>query len=330
MARVLVVGGAGYVGGGVTDRLIADGHEVRLYDLLLYEDVFLKPVDFVHGDVRDVGRLRPHLEWADVVVWLAALVGDGACSLDAQLTREINVESVRWLADTFPRRIVFMSTCSVYGAQDGVLTEESETGPLSLYAETKLEAERILAGADAIVFRLGTLFGLGDSYSRIRMDLVANTLTVKACLWKRISVFGGAQYRPLLHVRDAADAVAANVTTAHRGIYNLHAVNVRIDDLAERIGEIVPGVAVTRTEMKFQDARNYRVSSERAAAAFGFAPTRTVDHGISEIKALVEQGRVRDISSPRYSNTDFLRPLLVREKTPLGAEIAAPNKLTRR
>ena len=87
MARVLVVGGVGYVGGWITDRLIAEGHAVRVYDCLLYEDVYLKPVDFVFGDVRDWDRLQPHLAWADSVVWLAALVGDGACSLDPALTR---------------------------------------------------------------------------------------------------------------------------------------------------------------------------------------------------------------------------------------------------
>src|SRR5687768_8943807 len=104
--NVLVVGGAGYVGGGITDRLIAAGHRVRVYDSLLYEDIYLKPVDFVYGDVRDQAALAPQFAWADAVVWLAALVGDGACSHDAALTREINVESVRRLAQSFDRRIV--------------------------------------------------------------------------------------------------------------------------------------------------------------------------------------------------------------------------------
>ena len=329
MARVLVVGGAGYVGGWITDQLAGCGHSVRVYDLLLYEDVYLKPVDLVFGDVRDWSRLQPHLDWADAVVWLAALVGDGACSLDATLTREINVESVRRLVASFDRRIVFMSTCSVYGAADGLLTEASPTGPLSLYAETKLECERILQPTGAIIFRLGTLFGLGDTYSRIRMDLVANTLTVKAHLYKRISVFGGEQYRPLLHVRDVADAVVANVTSAHAGIFNLHAVNLKIVAIAETLARRVPDLRVQTTETPLQDARNYRVSSRKAEEVFGFAPTRSLENGIDEIQSLVEQGRIRDISSPRYSNTDFLRPLLVRERNPLGFEVTAANKLGR-
>lgn len=325
--NVLVVGGAGYVGGGITDRLLEAGHQVRIYDSLVYEDVYLKPVDFIYGDVRDVQKLKSHLDWADTVIWLAALVGDGACSLNPSLTHEINVETVRWLTQNFDRRIIFMSTCSVYGAIESLLTEESPTNPLSLYAETKLEAEKILAATGAISFRLGTLFGLGDSYSRIRMDLVVNTLAVKACLYGRVSVFGGEQYRPLLHVKDVAGAVAANVTTHHSGVYNLHAVNMRIIDLADLIQDFVPSLQIERTPTKFQDSRNYKVSSDKAYQTFGFKPRFTVPDGITEIKVLVEQGRIRDISSPRYSNTDFLRPILMTEKTPLGFEVTTTNKL---
>lgn len=329
MARVLVVGGAGYVGGFTTDRLRAEGHEVRVFDSLLYEDVYLKPVDFVWGDVRDTAALAPQLEWADCVVWLAALVGDGACSLDADLTRSINVESIRWLVRHFDRRIIFLSTCSVYGAADGLLTEDSATSPLSLYAETKLEAEAVLAPSGAICFRLGTLFGLGDEFSRIRMDLVANTLTVKACLIRRVSVFGGEQFRPLLHVRDVAEAVVANVGTGHSGIFNLHASNMRIVEVAERLLEFIPDLSIEKTEMKFQDSRNYRVSSDKAVETFGFSPKRTLDDGILEIKKLVEEGRIRDLSSPRFTNAEFLRPMLRPTQTPLGREISSPTRLRR-
>ena len=329
MAKVLVVGGAGYVGGWIGDRLIAAGHTVRVYDLLLYEDVYLKEVDFVWGDVRDAPRLQPHLDWADTVVWLAALVGDGACSLDSALTRKINVDSVSHLVRHFDRHIVFMSTCSVYGAAEGVLTEESPLNPLSLYAETKVEAERILLPTQATQFRLGTLFGLGDTYSRIRMDLVANTLTVKAHLYGHINVFGGEQYRPLLHVRDVAEAVVASVKQPIPGIYNLHAFNMKIAAIADTLRGHVPDLQVHLTETPFQDCRNYRVSSERAGEAFGFAPKRTLADGIREIASLVREGRIRDISSPRYSNTEFLRPLLVREKNPLGFEVTAAHSLVR-
>jgi nucleoside-diphosphate-sugar epimerase len=324
--NVLVVGGAGYIGGWLTDCIRDDGHEVRVFDVLLYEDQYLKDIDFVHGNVLDRSALAPQLGWADAVVWLAAMVGDGACALDRGLTSAINVDSVRWLAETFNGRIVFMSTCSVYGAQEGLLTEQSTLNPLSLYAETKTEAEAVLAGHDAIIFRLGTIYGLSDTYSRIRMDLVLNLLAVKAMLHGRISVFGGEQYRPLLHVRDVACAVVPTLFSEHRGIFNLESENVTIRGLAERIAMFYPDVEATFTDLPFEDLRNYRVSSEKARSTFGFDPRLTVEDGIRQIGEAVAEGRVRDTSAPRYSNLDFLRPLLVPERSPLGREIIVPHR----
>jgi nucleoside-diphosphate-sugar epimerase len=324
MANVLVVGGAGYIGGHVTDRLIQAGYNVRVYDNLLYEEKYLKPVDFVRGDILDTARLRPHLNWADAVVWLAALVGDGACALDPALTEQVNLESLKWLVRHFDRRLVFMSTCSVYGAQDGILDEDSPVNPLSVYAKTKVEAEKVVAPADCITFRLGTIFGVGDRFSRLRLDLVINLLTVKACLYRRMSVYGGAQYRPMLHVRDVAEAIVPNIATTHRGVYNLVADNMTILQAAEKIAEVVPGVTVERTELKFQDARNYQVSGARAERTFGFKPNLTVYDGIREIKELTEQGRIGDVYNTRYSNAEFLRPLIKRDKSPLGYEVV-PN-----
>ena len=230
MANVLVTGGAGYVGGALTDRLLMTDHDVRVFDSLLYEECYRKPVPFVLGDVRDPEALQPHLDWADVVVWLAALVGDPACSLNPELALSLNRDSIRYLIDHFDGRILFPSTCSVYGAADGMLEEGSPVKPLSIYAESKLEAEAILEGRDAMSFRLGTLFGISDTYSRIRMDLVVNVLTARAHKHGQISVFGGEQYRPLLHVSDVAEAITQNIDTDHTGVFNLHNVNMRITD----------------------------------------------------------------------------------------------------
>ena len=321
MAKVLVVGGAGYIGGALTDQLLVKGHDVRVYDFLLYENRYLKPIDFIRGDIRDMARLKPHLDWADSVVWLAALVGDGACSLDEGLTREINVDAVRAMVRSFNRQIVFMSTCSVYGAQDELLTEDSSLNPLSLYAITKHEAEQIVSGAGGTSFRLGTLFGLGDHFSRIRLDLVLNLLTLKACLYGRVSVFGGEQYRPLLHVRDVGAAITQVLGTNHRGVFNLHKDNLKISALADKIGVLFLGIAVEKTEIKTQDSRNYRVSSNKARNTFGFDPKLDVDLGIREVGKLVSEGRIRDPSDVQYSNFDYLRPVLVPAKSPLGGEL---------
>ena len=304
--NVLIVGGAGYVGGAVTDLLAGTKHRARVFDALLYEESYRKPVDFVYGDVRDPEALLPQLRWADAVVWLAALVGDPACALHPDVSMTINQEAVRFLAENFDGRIVFLSTCSVYGAQDAVLDESSPLNPLSVYATTKLEAERHLVEKNAITFRLGTLFGVGDLFSRIRLDLVVNILTVRAHRTGAIKVFGGEQFRPLLHVRDAARAIVENLETPHTGVYNLHRQNVRIIDLAYQVRNHFPDLQIEQTEMPFQDTRNYRVSSEKAQRVLGFRPTSSIDDGIEEIKTLLDTGRLRDVDNPRYTNQGFL------------------------
>jgi nucleoside-diphosphate-sugar epimerase len=307
MKNVLIVGGAGYVGGAITDLIKESNYNVRVYDVLLYEDSFRKPVDFVYGDVRDHEKLLPHLKWADAVVWLAAIVGDGACQLKPELTKAINQDSVAWLADHFDGRIVFMSTCSVYGAQDKELDESSPTNPLSLYAETKLAAEKYLRHKNSIIFRLGTLFGVGDLYSRIRLDLVVNILTVRAHTEGKISVFGGNQFRPLLHVKDVARAVVMNLESEHKGIFNLARQNVRISDLAYQVRMHFPDLEIETTDMPFQDTRNYRVSAKKAEENFNFKSIHTIDEGIEELKYLVETKRIKDLQSARYSNQMFLK-----------------------
>jgi nucleoside-diphosphate-sugar epimerase len=304
--NVLVVGGAGYVGGGVTDLLANSDHRVRIYDGLLYEEAFRKPGDFVYGDIRDTQRLKPHLEWADAVVWLAALVGDPACALNPEVTVEINQDCVQWLSENFDGRIVFMSTCSVYGAQDKELDETSPTNPLSAYAVTKLKAEKFLEDKNAIIFRLGTLFGVGDIFSRIRLDLVVNILTVRTYQSGKVTVFGGDQFRPLLHVRDAAQAIVDTLATSHTGVYNLHKQNVRIMDLAYQIRNHFPDMRIEITDQTFQDTRNYRVSCEKAKRTFGFNPSYSIDRGIEEVKELLESRRLKDLENPRYTNQKFL------------------------
>jgi nucleoside-diphosphate-sugar epimerase len=304
--KVLVVGGAGYLGGALTDILLKTKHDVRVYDALLYEDSYLKEVPFVLGDVRNRKHIKEQLKWADVVVWLAAIVGDGACALNLDISTQINQESVKWLVENYNKRIIFMSTCSVYGARDGILTEDSPTGPLSVYGITKLASEGFLKNENAIIFRLGTLFGLGDRYSRVRLDLVVNTLTARAVSEHKLKVFGGDQFRPLLHVRDAAQAIADNIATKHTGIFNLHSENVKILDLARKVEKNVPGTEMDIVEMKFEDSRNYRVSSEKANKTFGFKPKLRSEDGIKEVKALLEENRIKDLNNTRYTNEGHL------------------------
>lgn len=304
--KVLVVGGAGYVGGAVTDILHSSEHQIRVYDALLYEESYRKPGDFVYGDVRDHDLLLPQLKWADAVIWLAALVGDGACALHPNITLQINQEMVKFLVNNFDGRIIFLSTCSVYGAQNGELDEESPLNPLSVYASTKLAAEGYLESKNAIIFRLGTLFGVGDLFSRLRLDLVVNTLTVRAYHDGKITVYGGEQFRPLLHVRDAAQACVDHLTTTHTGIFNLHRQNVRIVDLAYQVRNHFPDMIIEPVDIKFQDARNYRVTSRKAQGVLGFKPKYLIDDGIEQIKELLVSHRLKAVDNPRYTNQAFL------------------------
>jgi nucleoside-diphosphate-sugar epimerase len=309
MSKILIVGGAGYVGGWLTDEAIRDGHEVRVIDNLTYEDSYLKNVDFVFGDVLDFDLIKNNLSWADTVVWLAALVGDPACAINPSLTKKINVDSVKNLVDNFDGRVIFPSTCSVYGAQNGLLNEESTVGPLSLYAASKLEAENILLKSNAtpLIFRLGTLFGISDTYARLRVDLVLNVLTIRAVLEGTMSVFGGEQYRPLLHVKDVATAVIPHLNDSTSGIYNLSTENVTILQLAERIQKIVSKVKLEQTEISFQDARNYRVSTDKVKDELSFLPRYTIENGIQEVANAITQKRIKDVGNPKFNNSESLR-----------------------
>ena len=304
--KILVVGGAGYVGGGIVDKLM-NNYDVTVYDSLIYETSYRKKVNFIFGDIRDYEKLNAILNDYDAVIWLAALVGDGACSINPALTQEINSESVRNLVQNYHGRIVFLSTCSVYGAQDGILSEKSSTNPLSEYASSKLVAEKYLEQSNAIIFRLGTLFGISDQYSRIRLDLVVNILVTKALMENKMSVFGGDQWRPLLHVNDVANAIDATIGTDTTGIFNLHYQNFKIIQIAENIKRKVDTAQIITTPMEFQDARNYQVTSEKLFNETGFKAEVDLDTGIEEIYELVFNKRIKDINDPRYSNQNFLK-----------------------
>ena len=303
--NILVVGGAGYVGGGIVDKL-KQTHNVTVYDSLIYEESYRKDVNFVYGDIRNHDKLLPLLKENDAVIWLAALVGDGACSINPELTFEINSESVKFLANNFDKRVIFLSTCSVYGAQEGLLDESSTINPLSEYASSKVQAEEYLSDSNAIIFRLGTLFGISDEFSRIRLDLVVNILVTKALTEGKLTVFGGEQWRPLLHVIDVANAIAHTIESDITGIFNLHYKNFRIIDIAQAIIEKVPSASIETTPIKFQDARNYQVSSEKLYKESGFKASTNLSKGIEEIYNLISNNRIKNVHHNRYSNQNFL------------------------
>jgi len=310
MRNVLVVGGAGYIGGSLTDQLMAKGYNVTVFDRLLYEERFLKKVPFVYGDIRDTDALAAIQAKYDTIIWLAAIVGDGACAQDATLTREVNFLAVRRFLDRTKRKLIYPSTCSVYGAQHGLLTESSATMPLSAYAETKLQAEQAVLDAGGMAFRLGTLFGVGDDYSRLRLDLVINVLTYKALTDGKITVFGGEQWRPILAVRDVASFFAEAVTRDYNDVFNLSMKNVKIVDCVGIYKNIFPELCVEIVETKFEDQRNYRVSTDKADAQFIFRPKISIEEEVHNMADLLRTHRIKDPLDPRYYNTHFVRATL--------------------
>ena len=308
MKKVLVCGGSGYIGGLTCDYLLEAGFDVTVYDNLLYENRYLKEIPFINGDIRDTEKLEKISRDFDVIVLMAALVGDPACSVDHKLTEEINYKAIKDLCEVVSpdKHLVFMSTCSVYGAQDGILDENSDTNPLSSYATTKLQAEKHVLDLGGTVFRLGTVFGLGDTYSRLRMDLVVNVLTMKAIKYGEITINGGEQWRPIIAVKDIAGYITEACEKKHEGIYVLSLENVIIKELGERVASMIHGTKINYTEISFQDARNYRVDNSKSLEVFDYKAKVTVEEEVVRMVDMFKDGRVKDPEDKVYHNGAYL------------------------
>jgi len=313
--NVLVTGGAGYIGDSVVENLIAEGHNVTVVDNLLYTDSYMRPeCKFVKCDVRspEFFSILNDNHW-HAVIHLAAIVGDGACQANPEETVSINEDFVKDLVKSTPdaTKLIFASTCSVYGANNDMLDETSPTNPLSLYAGTKLNAEaHVRKHPNHVIFRLGTLFGISSPFGRIRADLVANILTFKACEGQKLTVFGGEQWRPMIHVRDVGRTFAETVAKDYTGTFILSRTNYKISDIAQRIMDLIPfngGLEVT--DMKFEDLRNYRVSDKKAYDA-GMYCKITLDYGITEILIKYKrEGRIKNPWLTQYNNAKFIKEL---------------------
>lgn len=321
--RVLVVGGAGYLGAALVRQLLVRGYTVRVLDLLLYGDRAMTELkansrfEFFHGDFRNIETVVRCVQDVDAVVHLGAIVGDPASDLEPEITYEVNVAATRLIAEVARgygvRRFVFTSTCSVYGSSEQLLDEHSVVNAISLYAKSKLASEDLLlamtdAGFSPVILRLGTLYGL--SY-RPRFDLVVNLLTGKAMFEKEIVITNGDQWRPFLHVEDAARAIVrcldVPVSVIAGQVFNVGSTeeNQQLKQISSLIRELVPGTRVTYEERR--GARpNYRVSCEKIKQRLGFQITRTVRDGILEIREAIESGEISDYSASEYSNFKFL------------------------
>ncbi|PYP15649.1 MAG: hypothetical protein DMD54_11725 [Gemmatimonadetes bacterium] len=324
LRRVLVTGGAGFIGSHLTRMLLERGYHVRVLDRFDYGHAGLHGLsdprlEIITGDVcnsRDVSRA---LRDVHGVIALAAIVGDPACNLDPEETINLNYTATKVLIEACNfygvQRVVFASSCSVYGASNhDLLTEQSRLNPVSLYARTRVLSESILfdrAGAvEPVVLRLSTVFGLSP---RMRFDLVVNTLTVRAVVDGKIAIFGGNQWRPNVHCRDAARAfiraLEAPAALVAGEIFNVGGddLNHTIADLGNMVAEIVGGVHVTH-QANVPDPRDYRVSFEKIRRTLGFEPEYTVAAGIKEVAAAVSaEPGLRAYQSAAYHNVQALQ-----------------------
>lgn len=307
MNNILIIGGSGYIGGFLTDYLKWNNYDVTVYDNIMYETRYLKNNKFIYGDIRDKNKLLSIFPDYDIVIWLAAIVGDGACAVDKFLTQSINEDSVKWVVDNYKGKLIYMSTCSVYGINEDLIDESAPTNPISIYAETKLAAEQYILKnhKNHLIFRIGTLFGTGDEHSRIRFDLVVNILAKKATLKQPLTVFGGEQWRPLLHVKDVSTAIKFGIENNINGLYNLSYGNYIIADIAKEIQKLIPDAKVTFQDMPFEDLRNYRVKADKFLN-LGWIPQYTLKDGIIEINKVLLENRIKNINDPIYSNEGYL------------------------
>jgi nucleoside-diphosphate-sugar epimerase len=292
---------------------------VVVLDTLMYGDASLKALDgtphlqVIPGDFRDIATVVSAMQGVDAVVHLGAIVGDPACAVDEKLTISINVAATRMNAEVARgagvRRFVFASTCSVYGQNTEILDEKSDLSPVSLYARSKIASEEaLLALGDAefsvTVLRFATLFGLS---ARPRFDLVVNVMTAMAVRERRILVMAGEQWRPFLHVADAAEAIVHTLATSTDAVggeilnVGSDAENYRLEDVGQLVAAAVPGTEIER-RAGTGDRRNYRVSFRKFHTRVGFLPKRTVREGIAELADALEAGVIEDFRDPRYSN----------------------------
>lgn len=316
--NILVLGGAGYLGSVLCRKLLNRNYKVRVLDNLTYGDAGIKELlkrkdfEFIKGDIRNLSDVVEAIKGVDAVVHLAAVVGDPACAKDPEETLEINYLATKNIIETCKyfqiNRFVFASTCSVYGQSlnpDKQLSEISQLNPVSLYAETKIKCEEaVLMARDEnflpTILRMATLYG----YSPLmRFDLSVNLLAAKAIFERNIPIFGGNQWRPWLHLEDAADAYIAciekPISKTGGETFNVVSENYKVIDIGKIINKNFPTAKISVVN-KTVDRRDYNVSSEKILKQIGFKYKKSITDGINDIAGAVKADIIKD-----YKNTIY-------------------------
>jgi len=295
--KILVTGGCGYKGSVLVPKLLAQDHVVTVLDTMWFGNYLPghQNLTVIEGDVRDFDLVP--LEGMDAVIHLASVANDPCGDLDPKLTWEISALATMKLADNAVRagveRFIYASSGSVYGVkEEDQVTEDLPLTPISEYNKTKMVSERVLLSymdqMSVQIVRPATVCGYSP---RMRLDVSVNMLTMQALKNGRITVFGGQQTRPNIHIDDIADVYIHMLNHPDiTGIYNAGFENISILDIANMVMKHVPAeIVVTESN----DPRSYRINSDKLLAT-GFAPKKTVDNAIQELVSLYEQGRLTD------------------------------------
>ncbi|HHT9106419.1 MAG TPA: NAD-dependent epimerase/dehydratase family protein [Candidatus Wujingus californicus] len=300
--KILITGGAGYIGSTLVRDALAEGYEVRTLDLLIYGGKSIvgfmnhPRFEFIRGDIRDEKILKQVLTDVDCVVHLAAIVGDLPCKVTPKYAVEVNYKATKLLCeiakDMGVERFVFASTCSNYGVVKSgeVASEENELNPVSLYAETKIDCEKYLTSIcnnnfSTTCLRFGTAFGV--SY-RTRFDLLINSLAFEAWSNNEIVVFAANTWRPYIHIADISLIIRmvlnAPIEKVRGEIFNAgsNSQNYVKRDVVEILKKIIPEIKIKYID-SVDDRRDYRVNFDKLEKNIGFKPSRSVEDGFSEL-----------------------------------------------
>ena len=311
--KIFVTGACGYKGTVLVPKLLAAGHEVIAFDIMWFGN-FLQPhpkLKVVQGDVRNIDAID--LDGVDAIVHLSSVANDPCGDLDPKLTWEISCLATMQLADKAVRkgvgRFIYASSGSVYGVKDEPqVTEDLELKPISEYNKTKMVAERVLLSysEDMVVqiVRPATVCGYSP---RMRLDVSVNLLTMQALMREEITVLGGQQTRPNIHIDDITDLYLFMIDhPQHTGIYNAGFENLSIMDIAERVTEHAAAKIVVKES---NDPRSYRVNSDKLLAT-GFKPKKTVEDAIKEVVHKFRLGELKD--EDRFYNLKWMQREVLR------------------
>lgn len=294
MIKVLITGGAGYLGSVLAEHLLNNGYHVTVLDNLMYKQLSLLHLfrydnfNFILGDVRDKEKLISLTKKSDIIIPLAAIVGMPACKANPELAIQVNYEHIKNIVHVLEptQKLIIPNTNSQYGSSPDIITEDSPFKPLSLYAQTKCDAEEyVLKKGNGIVLRLATVFGVSP---RMRQDLLVNDFTYKAVIDGYLVLFEANFKRNYIHVQDIARTflfMIENYDRCKNQVFNvgLSSANLSKLELAEKIKEQVPNLVIKTDDYKEDfDKRNYIVSNAKIEG-YGWRPKFDLEYGIKQL-----------------------------------------------